>query len=85
MGQIEYQSTMSLNPNKSPKTITNEHVTGPNRTKKQYGIYKVEDGKWIVCMTAPGVPESDRPKSFDTKGTACVLFTFELIKDEKKP
>lgn len=85
MGQVEYQAKMSVDPTKSPKTIDNAHETGDQKGKRQFGIYKVEDGKWIVCMTAPGVAESNRPKSFDTTGTACVLFTFELVNEEKKP
>jgi len=85
MGQVEYQAQMLVDPTKSPKTIDNVHETGDQKGKKQFGIYKVEDGKWIVCMTIPGAAETDRPKSFETKGTACVVFTFELVKDEKKP
>jgi uncharacterized protein (TIGR03067 family) len=85
MGKVEYQALMSVDPRKSPKTIDNAHETGAQQGKKQYGIYKVEGGKWIVCMTAPGAAETDRPKSFDTKDTRNVVFTFELVKDEKKP
>jgi hypothetical protein len=36
-------------------------------------------------MTAPGAKESDRPKSFDTKNSAAVVFVFERVKEEKKP
>jgi len=52
--------------------------------KKQFGIYKMDGGKWIVCMTAPGAVEANRPKSFDTTGTAYVVFVFEKVEDEKK-
>jgi hypothetical protein len=31
------------------------------------------------------VPETDRPKDFDTKGTANVVFVFERQKEGKKP
>ena len=85
MGKIEYQSKVSVDPKKNPKTIDNMHETGLHKGKKQFGIYKVEGGKWIVCMTAPGAAESDRPKSFDTKDTGHVVFIFELLKDGKKP
>jgi uncharacterized protein (TIGR03067 family) len=85
MGQVDYQANMSVDPSKTPKTIDNAHETGAQKGKKQFGIYKVEDGKWIVCMTAPGATEIDRPKSFDTKDTKNVLFIFELVKDAKKP
>jgi uncharacterized protein (TIGR03067 family) len=85
MGKIEYQAKVSVDPTKNPKTIDNMHETGPHKGKKQLGIYKVEGGKWIVCMTAPGAPESDRPKTFDTKDTRNVLFIFERVKEDKKP
>jgi uncharacterized protein (TIGR03067 family) len=85
MGKGEYQAKMIVDPTKSPKTIDNAHETGPSQGKKQFGIYKVEAGKWIVCMTAPGAAETDRPTSFDTKDTRNVVFVFELVKDEKKP
>lgn len=83
--QEEYQATLTVAPGKSPKTIDNLHDTGAQKGKKQYGIYKLEGGRWIVCMTRPGVPESDRPKDFNTTNTANVVFTFERIKEDKKP
>jgi len=82
MGKMEYQAKVSVDPTKNPKTIDNVYETGPHKGKKQFGIYKVEGGKWIVCMTAPGAAESDRPKTFDTKDTANVVFIFELVKDK---
>ena len=80
MAKAEYESRMSVDPKKSPRTIDNAHDTGVHKGKSQYGIYKLEGEKWIVCMTATGAKESDRPKSFDTTGTAYVVVTFERIK-----
>ncbi|MBI3411908.1 MAG: TIGR03067 domain-containing protein [Planctomycetes bacterium] len=85
MPKSEYQSKVSVDPKKNPKTIENVHATGQHKGKMQYGIYKLEGEKWIVCMTAPGAAASDRPKSFDTKDTANVVFIFERIKEDKKP
>jgi uncharacterized protein (TIGR03067 family) len=85
MGKIEYQARVSVDPQKTPKTIDNAHETGPQKGKKQVGIYKLEGGKWIVCMTAPGAKEGDRPKSFDTKNSAGIVFVFERVKEDKKP
>jgi len=85
MSKAEYKSLMSVDPKKKPKTIDNAHETGAHKGKKQLGIYKLEGVKWIVCMTAPGAAEKDRPKSFDTKDTANVVFIFERIKEDKKP
>jgi len=83
MGKVEYQSTITIDSKKSPKTIDNSHDSGAYKGKSQYGIYKLEGDKWTVCMTSPGAKESDRPKSFDTKDTANVVFVFERMKKEK--
>jgi uncharacterized protein (TIGR03067 family) len=85
MGKTEYQAKISVDPAKTPKTITNAHQIGPHHGKQQFGVYKVEEGKWIVCMTAPGVVESDRPTTFDTKDTRNVVFIFEKVEENKKP
>lgn len=83
--QEEYQAMITVDPKKSPKTIDNLHTSGMQKGKNQYGIYNLEGDKWTVCMTRPGVTEADRPKGFDTKGTANVVFVFERVKAEKKP
>ena len=83
--QGEYQATITVDPKKSPKTIDNLHESGTQNGKKQYGIYKLERDKWTVCMTLPGVAESDLPKDFNTTGTATVVFVFERLKENKRP
>ncbi len=83
--QGEYQAAVIVDPTKTPKTIDNLHESGPQKGKKQYGIYKLEGDKWTVCMTRPGVAEADRPKNFTTKDTANVVFVFERLKGDKKP
>jgi len=83
--QGDEQATITVDPKKNPKTVDNLHESGASKGKKQYGIYKLEGDKWTVCMTRPGVAESDRPKDFATKDTANVVFVFERQKDDKKP
>ena len=85
MGKAEYQAKLSVDPTKTPRTIDNAHETGTQKGKKQFGIYKVENGRWTVCMTAPGAAEKDRPRNFDTKNSSSVVFVFERVKEEKKP
>jgi uncharacterized protein (TIGR03067 family) len=85
MAQSEYSATITVNPTKDPKTIDNLHESGAQKGKKQYGVYKLDGDKWTVCMTRPGVAESDRPKDFATKDTANVTFVFERQKEDKKP
>lgn len=83
MGKTEYQSKVTVDPKKKPKTIDNAHETGQHKGKKQFGVYKIENGKWMVCMTAPGATGGDRPKNFETKDTKYVLFTFERVKEDQ--
>jgi uncharacterized protein (TIGR03067 family) len=81
--QGEYHATMTVDPKKSPWTIDNLHESGAQKGKKQYGVYSLEGDKWTVCMTRPGVTESERPKDFNTKDTANVVFVFERLKENK--
>jgi uncharacterized protein (TIGR03067 family) len=81
----EFHFTNSVNPQKTPKTIDISHVSGEQKGKKQYGIYKLDGDKWTVCVTPPGSAESDRPKDFNTKDTTNVVFVFERVKGDKKP
>lgn len=81
--QHDDQATISVDPTKNPRTIDNLHESGAGKGKTQYGIYKLEGDKWTVCMTLPGVKESDRPKSFSTKDTSNVIFVFERQRDGK--
>ena len=85
LAQSEYTATITVNPKKDPKTIDNLHESGAQKGKKQYGVYKLEGDKWTVCMTRPGVAETDRPMNFTTKDTANVVFVFERLKEDKKP
>ncbi len=85
MPNSEYTATLTVNPRKDPKTIDNAHESGAQKGKKQYGVYKLEGDKLIVCMTAAGSAESDRPKDFSTKDTAYVVFVFERVKEVKQP
>lgn len=80
----EYAATIAVNPKKDPKTIDNAHESGPQKGKKQYGVYKLEGDKLIVCITAPGRAETDRPRDFSTRDSANVLFIFERLKGEKQ-
>jgi uncharacterized protein (TIGR03067 family) len=85
MPQEEFRFTMTVDPKKSPKTIENLHESGTQKGHKQYGIYKLDGDKFTVCMTRPGAAETDRPKDFDSKNAATVVFVFERVKEEKGP
>lgn len=81
--QGEFQVNIKLNPKANPKAIDNEHQTGPHQGMKQFGIYKLDGDKWLVCAAQAGGEEKDRPKSFTTKDSGNVLFTFERVKEKK--
>lgn len=83
--QGDYRATITVDPNKNPKSIVNSHESGDQKGKKQFGVYKLEGDKLTVNMTPPGKAEADRPKDFATKDSASVLFVFERAKEEKKP
>jgi uncharacterized protein (TIGR03067 family) len=83
--QDETLAMITVNPKKTPKTIDNLHETGPEKGKKQYGIYKLEGDKLTVCITRAGSDEADRPKEFTSKDSSNVLFVFERVKEDKKP
>ena len=85
MAKSEYAARITVNPKKDPKTIDNLHLSGEEKGKKQYGVYKLDGDKLTVAMTQPGAAESDRPKDFVTKGAPTVVFVFERIKADKMP
>lgn len=85
MGKTAYAATITVDPQKTPRTMDNLHESGAQKGKKQLGVYKLEGDKLTVCMTAPGAAEADRPKGFATKDSTGVLFLFERVKAEKKP
>jgi uncharacterized protein (TIGR03067 family) len=85
-GKTDYHEKISVDPTKNPKTTESTLESGESKGKKQLGIYKFERGRWILCVTAAaGAPESDRPKTFETKDPKHLLFIFERVKEDKKP
>jgi uncharacterized protein (TIGR03067 family) len=85
IAKMEYGATITVDPKKNPKTMDNLHESGASKGKKQFAVYKLEGDKLTVCITAPGKMESDRPKDFNTKDTANVVFVFERVKEEERP
>lgn len=81
---MEFHFTMSVDPKKNPKTMDVSHDSGDQKGKRQYGVYKLEGDKLTVCMTPAGGAEIDRPKDFNTKDGANVVFVFERVKGAKK-
>jgi uncharacterized protein (TIGR03067 family) len=77
-GDQTAEGTIKIDADRDPKTFDAEHESGADRGKTQYGIYKFEDEKLIVCSAAPGSPEIERPTEFRTRPDGNeVLFEFE--------
>jgi uncharacterized protein (TIGR03067 family) len=81
----EFKFTIKIDANSEPKTIVNDHETGAEKGKKQYGIYKLEGDKFTVCVGPAGTSEADRPKKFSSTNSGNVVFVFERVKEAKKP
>jgi uncharacterized protein (TIGR03067 family) len=55
--------TYKLDPSKSPKTIDISRTTGPDKGKKQLGIYELIGNSLKICACEQG---HERPTNFDT-------------------
>jgi uncharacterized protein (TIGR03067 family) len=76
----EGEGAFQVDATAKPKTIDLTHATGPDKEKKQFGIYKLEKDKLTVCVSPPGRSEKERPPLFATKDKDHVLFVFERVK-----
>ncbi|HLJ91984.1 MAG TPA: TIGR03067 domain-containing protein [Gemmataceae bacterium] len=63
-GQVMLQATFTLDMSKKPKTIDYTMAEGPNKGKKQYGVYEWDGDQVRFCFAVPG---KERPKEFATK------------------
>ena len=80
----DYQAMITVDPQKSPKTIDNLHKTGAQKGMKQLGIYKHNGDEWTVCMTPPGNSNTKRPTDFNTAGTPNAVIVFKRHQELKK-
>jgi uncharacterized protein (TIGR03067 family) len=63
-GQLFMKATVAVDPSKKPKTIDYDVTDGPNKGKKQFGIYEIDGDTVKFCFAAPG---NDRPTEFSSK------------------
>jgi uncharacterized protein (TIGR03067 family) len=63
-GQLILKATITLDSTKSPKTIDYDVTDGPNKGKKQLGIYEIDGDTFKSCFAAPG---AERPTNFESK------------------
>jgi uncharacterized protein (TIGR03067 family) len=68
-------TTITLGPDKDPKTIDVLPDGGPKRGERVLGIYKLEGDTLTICMAGPGQP---RPNIFKAaKGSGHTLRMFQ--------
>jgi uncharacterized protein (TIGR03067 family) len=58
------EGTYQLDPGKSPKTIDIARTTGPDKGKKQRGIYELTGNNLKICACEE---KNERPTTFDTQ------------------
>jgi len=56
--------TLEINPNSNPREIDFIYDSGPLAGKTRKGIYRLEKGKLVVCVSDDGV---NRPREFKTQ------------------
>jgi len=67
----------TLDPSKKPGWIDFEEVKPNEKNQKSYGIYKIENGLWTICMSDQDDP-AKRPKEFKTvEGTTSIIMVFK--------
>jgi uncharacterized protein (TIGR03067 family) len=63
-GQLMMKAKISIDPSKKPRTIDYEVTGGPNKGKRQLGIYELDGDTFKSCFGAPG---DERPADFASK------------------
>lgn len=64
LGAEKTEGTIYLDASKNPRTIDIVPDNGPDRGKKQPGIYELDGDQLKICAAQPG---KERPTTFDTK------------------
>jgi uncharacterized protein (TIGR03067 family) len=80
-----YKGTFVLHENASPKQFVGTIKDCPSSDcigLTVYAIYKIEDGKFTICGSAPG--ETNVPSSFDAAGTRKIVFKEKVAPEPTK-
>src|SRR5690349_482191 len=57
----EYEGRMAIDAKKKPKTLDMTFLTGPEKGKKNLGIFEVKGDTWRLCLDMTG---KSRPQAF---------------------
>jgi uncharacterized protein (TIGR03067 family) len=79
-GEEMETGTLKLDPEKQVKTIDLEIQSGPDKGKKQVGIYTLKGDTFMFCFARPG--ETERPTKFESTEENKAIFS--ELKREKK-
>ena len=78
-GDMVEEGAYTIDASKSPKTIDFDIKKGPDKDKKQLGVYKMENDKLTIVAKPAG--SNERPKSLDIeKGSDLLQVVLERIK-----
>jgi len=65
----EYEGTLAVDTKKKPKTIDMTFLTGPEKGKKNFGIFDVKGDTWRLCLDMTG---KSRPTAFASSANAAL-------------
>jgi uncharacterized protein (TIGR03067 family) len=74
-----FKARITLDASKKPKTIDFQMTDGPNKGKRQLGIYELDGDTLKSCF---GAPEAERPKDFS--GQSGEMRTSTVWKHDKE-
>ena len=76
-----FKAKITIDPSASPKTIDYDMTEGPNKGKKQLGVYELDGETFKSCFGAPG---ATRPADFTSKtGQRRTLSVWKRQKEDK--
>ncbi len=73
----EVEASMEIDLAQNPDQLDIRHTGGVFANQNQYGIYRWEGEKLVMCIGSPGGNAIDRPSRFSTQGTQDLMITFE--------
>jgi uncharacterized protein (TIGR03067 family) len=77
-GTPEQEGTYKLLADTEPKAIDFTPTTGDEKGKTVQGIYEIKGNKLKLCVA---VPDTKRPKKFESKGQEIVVYLLERVKE----
>ena len=77
----QLKKTSLLDPSTTPKSMDVTSFLGTDRQETRAYIYKLDDGRLTLCLSALRDNRDKRPKEFATKEDGqAILFVFERVK-----